>query len=314
MLNSLVAQKLIQDVIQNIYITDNKEPDQALAGIIIDHLQSNDLVIRDLGYFALKILIKFPIINAFFLSRLIKSVNVYLSEQDDAAIDDIGGYFFKKFSDQTIIDIDVFLGQKEKFPCRLIVYRLPENVVNERVRKARKAARKKGRELTKEYINWLHFGFYITNVSRDIWSAEVIGTIYRIRWRIELIFKSWKTLLRIDVLKGTRPERIRCFLYGRLITITIMTMLYAYASSYAEIKHKREVSAHKLFNWLMRKDRLEKAIYSDMSLLIITLKQDILRNCKQKIKRKTSLELIAGKVPYMESFDQNNLILLGISN
>ena len=57
------------------------------------------------------------------------------------------------------------------------------------------------------------------------------------------------------------------------------------------------------------------AIYSDrMSLLMITLKQDILRNCKQKIKRKTSLELIAGKVPYMESFDQNNLILLGISN
>jgi len=78
--------ELIQDVIQDIYITDNKEPDQALAGIIIDHLQSNDLVIRDLGYFALKILIKFPIINAFFLSRLIKSVNVYLSEQDDAAI------------------------------------------------------------------------------------------------------------------------------------------------------------------------------------------------------------------------------------
>jgi len=93
-----------------------------------------------------------------------------------------------------------------------------------------------------------------------------------------------------------------------------MTMLYAYASWYAEIKHKREVSAHKLFNWLMRKDCLEKAIYSDMSLLMITLKQDILRNCKQKIKRKTSLELIAGKVPYMESFDQNNLILLGISN
>lgn len=307
--------ELIQDVIQDIHITDSKEPDQALAGIIFDHLQSNDLIIRDLGYFSLKILINLPKINAFFLSRLIKSVNVYLSEQDDVAIDDIGGYFFKKFPDQTIIDIDVFLGREEKFPCRLIIYRLPEDVVNERVRKARKAAKKKGRELIEEYIHWLHFGFYITNVSRDIWSAEVIGTIYRIRWRIELIFKSWKTLLRIDVLKGTRPERIRCFLYGRLITITIMTMLYAYASWYAEIKHKREVSAHKLFNWLMRKDRLEKAIYSDrMNLLMITLNQDILRNCKQKRKRKTSLELIAGKVFYMESFDQNNLVLLDISN
>ena len=208
------------------------------------------------------------------------------------------------------IDIDVFIGQKEKFPCRLIAYRLPEQVVNERVRKASKAAQKKGRELTREQRNWLHFGFYVTNVGRDVWSAEVIGTIYRIRWRIELIFKSWKSLLRLHVLKATRPERIRCFLYGRLITITIMKMLYAYANWYAEYMHKREVSAHKLYNWLMRMDRFNKAIFSGfMDIFITTLKRDILRNCKQKRKRKTSLELIEKRVPYTESFDKSNMMI-----
>ncbi|MCK4486253.1 MAG: transposase [Desulfobacterales bacterium] len=169
--------------------------------------------------------------------------------------------------------------------------------------------------MTREQRNWLHFGFYVTNVERDVWSAKVIGTIYRIRWRIELIFKSWKSLLRLHVLKGTRPERIRCFLYGRLITVTIMTMLYAYANWYAEHIHKREVSAHKLYNWLKRRNRIGKAIFSGiMDILITTLNRDILRNCKQKRKRKTSLELIVEKVPYMESFDQNNMISQDISN
>jgi len=266
------------------------------------------LIIRDLGYFALKALIKLPIIGAFFLSRLIKTVSVYLPNQDDA-VADLGTYFLQNFPNQTIIDIDVFIGQKEKFPCRLVVYRLPEQVVNERVRKARKAAKKKGIDLTREQRNWLHFGFYVTNVERDVWSAKVIGTIYRIRWRIELIFKSWKSLLRLHVLKGTRPERIRCFLYGRLITVTIMTMLYSYANWYAEHIHKREVSAHKLYNWLKRRNRIGKAIFSGiMDILITTLNRDILRNCKQKRKRKTSLELIVEKVPYMESFDQSNMI------
>lgn len=307
-LKANLIYELKQHAIREIHITDNKEPDQSLAGRIFKHLQSNDLIIRDLGYFALKALIKLPIIGAFFLSRLIKTVSVYLPNQD-VAVADLGTYFLQNFPNQTIIDIDVFIGQKEKFPCRLVVYRLPEQVVNERVRKARKAAKKKGIDLTREQRNWLHFGFYVTNVERDVWSAKVIGTIYRIRWRIELIFKSWKSLLRLHVLKGTRPERIRCFLYGRLITVTIMTMLYSYANWYAEHIHKREVSAHKLYNWLKRRNRIGKAIFSGiMDILITTLNRDILRNCKQKRKRKTSLELIVEKVPYMESFDQSNMI------
>jgi len=92
-------------------------------------------------------------------------------------------------------------------------------------------------------------------------------------------------------------------------------MLYAYANWYAEHIHKREVSAHKLYNWLKRRNRIGKAIFSGiMDILITTLNRDILRNCKQKRKRKTSLELIVEKVPYMESFDQNNMISQDISN
>ena len=101
----------------------------------------------------------------------------------------------RKFPGESVIETQALLGCEEKFPARLVAYRLPDEVVNERLRKARKAAGKKGRSITKKTANWLRFGFYVTSVDENDWPAEVIGTIYRIRWRVELIFKSWKSLL-----------------------------------------------------------------------------------------------------------------------
>jgi IS4 transposase len=111
-----------------------------------------------------------------------------------------------------VIELAVFVGQAERLPCRLIGYRLPPAVVNERRRKARAKAIKKGRALTQETLAWLEFAFFITTVPATLWPAAVIGTIYRLRWQVELTFKRWKSLLALHVLKGTRPERIRCLL------------------------------------------------------------------------------------------------------
>ncbi|MDM8544841.1 hypothetical protein QUF90_27570, partial [Desulfococcaceae bacterium HSG9] len=72
---------------------------------------------------------------------------------------------------------------------------------------------------------------------------------------------------------------------------------------------QREVSEYKLICWLKRLNRLEKAIFSGMiKEVLIELKRDILRSCKQKRKRKTVCELVMEQIPYMDSFNQNYLI------
>ena len=81
----------------------------------------------------------------------------------------------------------------------------------------------------------LYFVFFVlfvvkhfhTNVPADFWPKEALGTLYRLRWQIELTVKHWKSLFRSDLLKSTRPERIRCLLYGRLIFILIVQKLLA---------------------------------------------------------------------------------------
>src|SRR6266699_3945371 len=147
---------------------------------------------------------------------------------------------------------------------------------------------------TGEYLNWLACGFYITNVRQQIWPSKVVGTVYRLRWQVELTFKNWKSLLNIHVLKGTRPERIKCILYGRLITITMMTLVSSYASWYAEDYLQREISLPKLINWLKRKGRFAKAIHvGTLDALFIDLWRTLpTLLCKQKRRRRTSRQLI----------------------
>ena len=43
-------------------------------------------------------------------------------------------------------------------------------------------------------MNW---SLFVTNVSAEVWAAPLVARIYRLRWRIELIFKSWKSHLRL---------------------------------------------------------------------------------------------------------------------
>ena len=293
--------------VENISISPGNQPDQSEKGIL-DHVDKNDLVIRDLGYFSIDSLFEITNKSAYYLSRFKKGVNVYLSNDKDSLPINLVDYLNKYYEDQSVIDLNVYIGAK-KLGVRLIAYKLPEEIVNERRRKAKKNAKKKGKQLSEEYLKWLSFGIFITNVCRSVWDSKIIGTIYRLRWEIELIFKNWKSLLNIEILKGTVNERIQCILYGRLIIIVIMTMIYSYISWYTTKYYKKEVSFYKIINWLKRMNRLEKAIYNnELNILLKKIEKDsssIL--CKQKRKRKTIQQLIQDSISYMDSFQNDNV-------
>jgi len=302
-----------QDALRKILISDGNVPDQSRADEILTGIQENDLILRDLGYFSVSSLREIGTKNAFFLSRLPKSVSVFLSDDKNASAANLPKHIGMKFGNLPVSDMTVRIGDKERLPCRLIAYRLPDEVVSERRRKAHISARKKGRQPSSEYLNWLRFGFYVTNVPEKIWEAEVVGTVYRLRWQIELTFRNWKSLMNIHILRGTRKERVECFLYGRLISVVVATMICGFASWYAFNYLKKEVSFHKVISWLRRKDRLAMAIRSEN---LSELFDDLIRNiskslCKQKRKRKTTHQLLEERIPYMDSFpsDTHEMII-----
>jgi DDE family transposase len=296
-----VIYELLAHHIYALTVTDGRAADQGLATTILAALRAGDLVIRDLGYFSIDVLQQIAAKDAWFLSRLSSKVAVYASAAATAEAVALVEHVQATVVQHGVGDFAVYLGA-DRLPCRLLAYRLPEEVVEQRRRQAYETARKKGRTPTHGYLHWLQYGWYITNVRAAIWAAEVVATVYRIRWQIELLFKQWKSLLHVHVLKGTRPERIRCLLYGRLITITMLMQVCSYAAWYASAVCHREVSFPKLLLWLKRQGRFAHAVQdSTLATLYADLRQAMEPLlCKQKRKRPTSQQLLDAPSPAYE--------------
>lgn len=304
-----VIYELLAHQIHALTVTDGRAADQGLATTILASLRAGDLVIRDLGYFSMEALHQIASKDAWFLSRLSSTVAVYTSAEATAKAVALVDHVQPTVTQHGVGDFAVYLGAN-RLPCRLLAYHLPEEVVEQRRRQAYETARKKGRTPTHPYLHWLQYGWYITNVDVTVWAAEVVATVYRIRWQIELLFKQWKSLLHLHVLKGTRPERIRCLLYGRLITITMLMRICSYAAWYASAICRREVSFPKLLLWLKRQGRFAHAVQNDtLETLYADLRQAMEPLlCKQKRKRQTSQQLLDVISPPQESATPRTMV------
>ena len=191
-----------QSHIYEFKVSKSAVADQSRASTFLEKLQAGDLILRDLGYFKIKALSQIEDKDAFYLSRLLYSVDVYIDETDETPLN-LPKYLKKTYAQENVIELGIYLGKNDRLKTRLIAYKSPQEVIRMRKYRACQNASKKGRTPTKNYLQWLEYSFFITNVSVEIWHAKVVGTIYRLRWQIELIFKNWKGLLNIDILKGT---------------------------------------------------------------------------------------------------------------
>ena len=118
----------------------------------------------------------------------------------------------------------IFIG-KEKHPVRLVASLIDEDAINKRRRSANRAAQRHGRQISKKKASLLKYCLFITNVPVSVFSSTAIMAMYRARWRVELIFKQWKSCLKLHLFKGYNRERLHCFLYGRLIMILLLGSL-----------------------------------------------------------------------------------------
>lgn len=287
-----VIMELKNFSIQQILLTDRRQPDQKLNSEMIKHLTFNSLVIQDLGYFELDFFKLIDEKESFFLSRLHANCTVFLHEEDEKATS------LSKLVKKP--DIDVFIG-KNKIKGRLIVYPVPEKVYQERMRKYQQRYKTTP---SKEYKLRQRYTLLVTNVPRQIWPASIVGTIYKARWQIELLFKSWKSQLKLHDLSGTNPHRIRCLIYARLIALCLA------CSIHNRLYCLYEPSLHKVINWLKRHGRYIKIILNGMSK---TLWNDLLQTShlllkETKRKRKTTLQYIQDEVHFLKTFNESETL------
>ena len=214
----------------------------------IEKICPKELIIRDLGYISIPVLRKIHKKGAFYANRMQSSVNVY-QEIDKKLVEINFAKLHKsmKINGISIIEKEVYIGKKEKFKTKMIVELLPEKYYQERIRKAKKQAQKKGRTLTHKYKAKQAMNIYITNT--DI-PFENIRSLYTLRWQIELMFKIWKSIGEINEVKKMKVERFESFLFAKLIWIVLNWQIMRLSVNYFFQEKQLEISPYKLFKTL----------------------------------------------------------------
>jgi Transposase DDE domain. len=85
---------------------------------------------------------------------------------------------------------------------------MPEEEYARRIRKATKknASKTKSKTLSKEYKSRAGLNLFITNSADSIITLDNAWKIYKLRWQIELIFKIWKSICKIDKVKRLKKN------------------------------------------------------------------------------------------------------------
>jgi hypothetical protein len=186
----------------------------------------DSLQLFDMGYAVLDRLRRIEDHQAYFLTPLKTRTNVYAQAHDTPPLD-LAGWLTAQAQGDTVVDQWVFVGEDERFPVRLLAYRLPQAKVDRRRRQAQHNARKKKRQVTQRHLQLLTWGLMITNVPMEKLPSAALLALYRVRWQIELFFKLCKSQFRLAVVGPWRLPRLLCQLYARLIGIVLFQWLTA---------------------------------------------------------------------------------------
>lgn len=174
------------------------------------------LYLQDLGYWKKEKFLAFAEHNAFFISRLKSGTPVYRNAEDKEPINMVQEINELLKSGKTHVEMAVYIGiNTKRFPVRLVLYPVPEQVAEQRIRERR---RKKGKKcnMSATALSFCRVTAVITNT--DI-PAEEIWNVYRLRWSIEMLFKAWKSYFEIDEIKNVKQHRFLTILYAKLLLI-----------------------------------------------------------------------------------------------
>jgi hypothetical protein len=175
------------------------------------------LRITDLGYFSLTVFAAMTQASEYFLSRLQFPTGVF---SPAGVRHDLLNWLAEQAS--PFVDHEVQLGQKHRFSCRLIAWRLPEEQANRRRQKLCYLNFKKyGKMPQTERLAWCDWTILVTNVPITMMTPKEAVVLYRARWQIELLFKRWKSQDRVAILKGSSTVRQMVGLWARLLAALV---------------------------------------------------------------------------------------------
>jgi len=281
--------------LNQIALRPGREPDRGYQDYL-EVVEAGSLTIVDLGYFVIDAFAEIIDRNAYFLSRYLVIAKLYTPDGEEIDLLDT-----LRSTSMSSVDLDVYLSAKRRLPCRLVVVRVPQEVADQRRRKAIETAKRKGRTPSKATLALVGWTIFVTNVPPEMLCVKQIMNMYRVRWQIELVFKLWKSYCGLGRIAGVRRERVLTELYAKMIGIVLTHFLIAPLRMPEGAGVNREISPVQVRQILRRFARQLNQALANSDDLVDVLEEAVrhIRHFGFKQKRKKNpnvchvLELIA---------------------
>lgn len=206
---------------------DGKTNDKAFNDL--DHVQAADLILRDLGFRDLLFWAQVKNKGAFFIQRFFSPTKLRVIEQDKVGPPIDIASFAKQYiekamkSDKDYCGFQVQLGTNAATRAalgtvRLVVFKIPQEKALAKIEHARKEAVRNNRKFTKAEEVLCRYQICITNLPEEEYPDADIVALYRLRWQVELRFKSWKSRLGVgETVVKQHKNRLLCQMWGFLL-------------------------------------------------------------------------------------------------
>jgi hypothetical protein len=208
------------------------------------NIEKDDLVIRDRGYLTPNEVERHLTAEADCIYRF-QSNLVLLNSQTGQRINLLAELQSKKQ-----LDLQVVLNNESRTKIRIVAFPVSEEIANRRRMKAKKEAKK---EPGKDCLALMSWSVFITTISKQDADYNFLLRVYSLRWRIEIIFKSWKSNMEFSKIHNVSKKQLSLILYARFIMI-IIYIQYIFSPARMIIKKqlKKELSMIKVVRYLIK--------------------------------------------------------------
>jgi hypothetical protein len=206
----LVTGALQGPLLQDGRIHDRHAPAQTVE------LPTGALRLAHLGYFSLESLQRLSQQEDYWLTRW--QAGTVVLDADGQPLDLVA---WLSAHGHSPVDCPVWLGATYQLPARLLAQRVPPAVAEQRRRRLRAQAQRRGQTVSALRLAAADWTIYLTNVPTDRLCLQEALALGHARWQIELLFKLWKSQGLIDEWRSVHPWRILCELYAKLIAMVI---------------------------------------------------------------------------------------------
>ena len=181
---------------------------------------SGALRLADLGYFSVPTFRELTSRGVYWLSRFYHQTHVLTPS---GCLIDLVAWLRQRGPVPS--DLPILLGAQEHLPARLIAVPVPPQVAEQRRRRLRQEAKRKGQAVSQRHLALAAWTILVTSVPSELLTVEEALVLLRARWQIELLFKLWKSLGRLDESRSAKPWRQMCELYAKMLALLVQHWL-----------------------------------------------------------------------------------------